>query len=186
MSHVTSKFVLDNTTGWRRPIGCLKLQVIFHKWSTNHRALLWKMTHSDHDSRVARRLRMCVMTSSTHESWSEWVEERPISNDWSINSCSEWVEQVIWSTTQCHWHTYQGDVSHMSCSPNWLLRMCGTLPSCVCHDFFLTHSDHDSITWRLAKKSRHTCEGDVSHMRCSSEHGYNVKETTNQILRTSL
>jgi len=43
-----------------------------------------------------------------------------------------------------------------------------------------------SITWRLAKKSWYTCEGDVSHMRCSSEHGYNVKETTNQILRTSL
>jgi len=31
-------------TGWRRPIGCLKLQVIFRKRATNYRALLRKMT----------------------------------------------------------------------------------------------------------------------------------------------
>jgi len=34
-------------TGWRRPIGCLKLQVIFRKRATNYRALLWKMTCKD-------------------------------------------------------------------------------------------------------------------------------------------
>jgi len=34
-------------TGWRRPIGCLKLQVIFHKRATNHGALLHKMTYKD-------------------------------------------------------------------------------------------------------------------------------------------
>ena len=34
-------------TGWRRPIGCLKLQVIFRKRATNHRALLRKMTYKD-------------------------------------------------------------------------------------------------------------------------------------------
>ena len=28
------------TTGWRRLVGCLKLQVIFHKRATNYRALL--------------------------------------------------------------------------------------------------------------------------------------------------
>ena len=33
-------------TGWRRLIGCLKLQVIFHK-ATNYRALLQKMTYKD-------------------------------------------------------------------------------------------------------------------------------------------
>jgi len=31
-------------TGWRRPIGCLKLQVIFCKRYTNYRAVLRKMT----------------------------------------------------------------------------------------------------------------------------------------------
>jgi len=34
-------------TGWPRPTGCLKLQVIFRKRATNHRALLWKMTCKD-------------------------------------------------------------------------------------------------------------------------------------------
>jgi len=34
-------------TGWRRPIGCLKLQVIFRKRATNYRALLQKMTYKD-------------------------------------------------------------------------------------------------------------------------------------------
>jgi len=34
-------------TGWRRPIGCLKSQVIFRKRGTNSRALLLKMTYKD-------------------------------------------------------------------------------------------------------------------------------------------
>jgi len=34
-------------TGWRRLIGCLKLQVIFHKRATNCRARLRKMTYAD-------------------------------------------------------------------------------------------------------------------------------------------
>ena len=34
-------------TGWQRPIGCLKLQVIFRKRATNYRALLRKITYKD-------------------------------------------------------------------------------------------------------------------------------------------
>jgi len=34
-------------TGWRRLIGCLKLQVIFRKSASNYRALLRKMTYED-------------------------------------------------------------------------------------------------------------------------------------------
>jgi len=34
-------------TGWRRLIGCLKLQFIFRKRATNYRALLRKMTYKD-------------------------------------------------------------------------------------------------------------------------------------------
>jgi len=33
--------------GWRRPIGCFKLQVIFRKRAINYRALLRKMTYKD-------------------------------------------------------------------------------------------------------------------------------------------
>ena len=35
---------MTHTTGWRRRIACLKLQVIFRKRATNYRALLRKMT----------------------------------------------------------------------------------------------------------------------------------------------
>ena len=34
-------------TGWRRPIGCLKLLVIYRKRATNHRVLLRRMTCKD-------------------------------------------------------------------------------------------------------------------------------------------
>ena len=34
-------------TGWRRPIGCLKLQVIFRKRAINDRALLQKIPYKD-------------------------------------------------------------------------------------------------------------------------------------------
>jgi len=37
-------------TGWRRLIGCLKLQFIFCKRATNYRALLRKMTYKDKQS----------------------------------------------------------------------------------------------------------------------------------------
>ena len=35
------------STGWRRLIGCLRLQVIFRKRATNSRALLREMTYED-------------------------------------------------------------------------------------------------------------------------------------------
>ena len=37
----------NDCRGWRRPIGCLKLQVIFHQRATNSRALLREMTYKD-------------------------------------------------------------------------------------------------------------------------------------------
>ena len=37
--------IFSRDTGWRRPIGCLKLQAIFRKRATNYRALLRKMTY---------------------------------------------------------------------------------------------------------------------------------------------
>ena len=39
-----------SSTGWRRLIGCLQLQVIFHKRATKYRVLLRKMTCKDKTS----------------------------------------------------------------------------------------------------------------------------------------
>ena len=40
-------YIYIQGTGWRRPIGCLKLQVIVRKKTTNYRALWQKMTYED-------------------------------------------------------------------------------------------------------------------------------------------
>ena len=41
------------TTGWRRLIGCPKLQSIFHKRATKYRSLLQKMNYKDKGSYVS-------------------------------------------------------------------------------------------------------------------------------------
>jgi len=45
----TAQILVDvsSDTGWRRLIGCRKLQVIFRKRANNYRALLLKMTYED-------------------------------------------------------------------------------------------------------------------------------------------
>jgi len=43
----TSPSLCSKSTGWRRPTGCHKLQVIFGKRANNYRALLWKMTYKE-------------------------------------------------------------------------------------------------------------------------------------------
>ena len=45
--HIMCHNILRFNTGWRRLIGCLKLQVIFRKRATNYGALLRKMTYKD-------------------------------------------------------------------------------------------------------------------------------------------
>jgi len=44
----TESIILQlRVTGWRRLVGCLKLQIIFGKRATNYRALLRKITYKD-------------------------------------------------------------------------------------------------------------------------------------------
>jgi len=45
ITNLTDMHTMD--TGWRRPIGCLKLHVIFRKRATNSGALLRRMTYND-------------------------------------------------------------------------------------------------------------------------------------------
>ena len=42
-----SSICKQGSTGWRKPIGCLKLQIIFRKRATKYRAVLRKMTYKD-------------------------------------------------------------------------------------------------------------------------------------------
>jgi len=45
--YIISYYVNNMSTGWRKLIGCRKLQVIFHKRATNNRALLRKITYKN-------------------------------------------------------------------------------------------------------------------------------------------
>jgi len=47
LRYITILSVAYTDTGWWRHIGCLKLQIIFRKRATNHRALLRKLTCED-------------------------------------------------------------------------------------------------------------------------------------------
>jgi len=53
-----------SSTGWRRPIGRLKLQVIFCKRATNYRALLRKITCEDKASYESSP--PCIICGMTH------------------------------------------------------------------------------------------------------------------------
>jgi len=60
--HVLFSAHISPTTGWRRLIGCLNLQVIFCKRATNYRVLLREMTYKDkasYDSRPPCRVFVC-------------------------------------------------------------------------------------------------------------------------------
>jgi len=50
----------ESITEWRRPVGCLKLQVIFGKRATNYRALWRNMTCKDEASYVSSATLQCT------------------------------------------------------------------------------------------------------------------------------
>jgi len=68
-------------TGWRRPIGCLKLQVFFCKRATNYSALLRKMTYED---------------TASYESWPPCT----------CSACSQIAESMTDTDTLIHIHTH--------------------------------------------------------------------------------
>ena len=91
-------------TGWRRLIECLKLQVVFRKKATNHRALLHKMTHQDKASYDSTPpcIRICGIGS--------WITKIP-----SRTNPKEWVTFVIWMSH---------GISHRASDGTWLGLRC--------------------------------------------------------------
>jgi len=83
---VKYKWVMSHT-GWRRPIGCLKLHVIFCKRATNYRALLQKMTYEDkasYDSTPPCMSESCDiwMNHGTHNYTQMLTRECPARRQW--------------------------------------------------------------------------------------------------------
>ena len=83
-------------TGWRRPIGCLKSQVIFRKRATNYRAILRKMTSKDRASYGS--LPPCMWIRELcggDQSWEEiWNDGSFLFGGW-IDGCQSYGKVVL-------------------------------------------------------------------------------------------
>jgi len=67
--------------GWRRPIGCLRLQVISRKRATNYRALLRKMTYND----------------------TAWCGSSPPCIIYNVSYKSYFIYAILWMGLTCGW-----------------------------------------------------------------------------------
>jgi len=114
ISHITSA-MWDTTpsfsTGWQRPIGCLKSQVIFCKRATNYRALLLKMTYEDkasYDSTPACNVRYGIFNRMNESCRTLRVKD--ISRYESINE-SYLALRIEWARHVVH---YECKISHVT------------------------------------------------------------------------
>jgi len=90
-AHVTNK-------GWRRPIGGLKLQVIFHKRATNYRALLRTMTYKDKASYGSLPPCTCNVWMSVNE-WERKTEserQRVYKYIYDITNIYRYIYMYVW------------------------------------------------------------------------------------------
>jgi len=94
LNELTCSFNELIRTGWRRCIGCLKLQVYFRKRVTNYRALLRKMTYEDKASYVS--LPPCITELICINLTNEWVS--------SFNVCHCQKSHTQWRSST-HWNT---------------------------------------------------------------------------------
>ena len=93
ISH-TSVYTYNLSTGWRRCIRCLKLQVSFHKSATNYRALLRKMTYKDKASYASSPPCSCVL--------SVWMcVQRERERERNTGTCGAGCLVQVWLSCVC-------------------------------------------------------------------------------------
>jgi len=103
LCHCTGFAGLVWGTEWRRPIGCLELQVICRKRATNYRALWRKMTYQDKasygssppcESNVLAKL--CQIENRQYTNHPIWLESRQYTNHpiWLENI--QYTHHPIW------------------------------------------------------------------------------------------
>ena len=109
--------------GWQRPIGCLKLQVIFRKRAIKYRALLRKMTYKDETSCGSSPPYTLHYTLKTHCN--------------TLQHTAAHYNTLQHITTHCN--TLQHAVTHYNTLQH-ITTCCNTLPHTAAHYNTLQHS----------------------------------------------
>ena len=109
-------------TGWRRPIGCLELQLMFRKRASNYRALLRKMTCKDKAS----------------------YGSSPPCRTWVIHAY-DLNHSYVWRDLLC-------EITHVTnsciCLTSWEFVLFGLNNDCMCgmaHQYDDGHMTHPSL-----------------------------------------
>ena len=92
-------------TGWRRPIGCLLLQVMFLKRAINSRALLRKMTYKDKASYGSSP--PCTRITHIQRVWQNMLQ-----NNTETRSVAVYVHKYVRTQTHKHIHTHMYVYTH--------------------------------------------------------------------------
>jgi len=111
-------------TGWRRLIGCLKLQVIFRKRATNYRAFLRKMTYEDKASYDSTPpcIRCVWSDMCVSKSLIAYIETSHLTSNVCVSdmSCPICVWQHSWYDS-FHWKCHTPEILQTQ-----KLKFCGT------------------------------------------------------------
>jgi len=133
-------------TEWRRPTGCLKLQVIFRQRTTNYRSLLQKMTYKDKASygsspscsNICEKSHSCVWHNSCIRASFRRALTLLCSSDTSQHVCMIWLIRMCVHTCDMT-HSYVWHDSFICVE--WLIHMGAVTYVYVWHDAFIC------VTW---------------------------------------
>jgi len=136
-------------TGWWRPIGCLKLQVIFRKRVTNCRALLRKITYEQEAPSVTTPPCMCMCTYKSNVCL--YVESRHTSRHIThVSTCTH---------THTHTHTHMYARAHAQThihTPAHTCTLVYTHARIRTHKIFLAHTYTLSLSHIINLSLLHT------------------------------
>ena len=120
----------NSVTEWRRPIGCLKMQVIFGKRATNCRTLLRKMTYKDQASCGSAPRCKVPVCSYQHKTGLCSCEDRVVK--------SRCRQRVLRHVTTCYnmLLRYRQNVGKGLSNAKRALYNATNSPACVLHTVF--------------------------------------------------
>jgi len=145
-------------TGWRRLIGCLKLQVFFCKRATNHRALWREMTYEDKASYNSTPPCMTHISESYHTckyAYPALTRDMTYSHVWHDSFLRVIYMSIGGEQKRSLHHLWSSCVS-------WLISMRDTTHSHVRHDSYACVT-WLTLKWDMNGSRRYTQRESIHH-----------------------